>query len=402
MTPLRLKPGKEYPIKAGHPWIFSNAIDLEPPCEPGDLIEVESFSGQKLGIGMINPSNSIRVRMLCREHGTPITAEFFAERLAQLDTQKKPFLPPKTTGYRICHSDADGLPGLVVDRYSKALVFQISTAGMERLKDKVVEALKKTFHPTLIVERSDLESRSQEGLKSLPAKIHHGHYDQPIEFMENGVRFLVDPMTGQKTGFFLDQRNARIKAHGLSEGKKVLNLYGYTGAFSVHAALGGATEVTTVDLSKSALDLAKQNLEANGFDSSDATKFQFLEADVATLFKNKAFKESYDLIVCDPPAFAKSERSVANALEAYQQLNQRCLWMLKEGGILITSSCSGRVSAEEFRKILKMAAGHTGRDVKLLDFMEQASDHTEKISFPEGRYLKTAILEVIRAVSEAA
>lgn len=400
-TPLRLRPAKEYPIKAGHPWIFSNAVDLEPKCEAGDLIEVESFSGQKLGIGMINPKNSIRVRMLCRESGTPITADWFAERLLKLEAMKLPFLPPKTSGYRICHADADNMPGLIVDKYSKVIVFQIHTAGMERLKDKIVEALKKAFHPDAIVERSDVDARSQEGLRSLPAQIHHGTVDGPIQFMENGVRFFVNPMEGQKTGFFLDQRNARIKFAEFCKGKKVLNLFGYTGAFSVHAALGGATEVTTVDSSKSALEMAKLNLDLNGFDAKVESKFQFIEADVFELFKKKAFKEHYDVIVCDPPAFAKSEKNVSNAIEAYANLNKRCFWMLREGGILVTSSCSGRVSEEEFRKMLRLSAGNTGRDARILEFMEQASDHTEKLAFPEGRYLKTAILQITRGVTEA-
>jgi 23S rRNA (cytosine1962-C5)-methyltransferase len=309
-------------------------------------------------------------------------------------------LPPKTTGYRICHADADGMPGLVVDRYADTIVFQIHTAGMERMKEMVVKAIQEAFHPKAIVERSDMDSRSQEGLKNLPAHVHHGKVEGPVEFLENGVSFYADVLEGQKTGFFLDQRLARVRIGALSRDRKVLNLFGYTGAFSVHAALGNAAQVTTVDSSKSALEMAKRNLTLNGFDPEDTSKFQFLEADVLEQFRNKAFKNEYDLIVCDPPAFAKSERNVEKALEAYQQLNQRCLWMLKEGGILITSSCSGRVSAEEFRKILKMACGRTGRDTRLLEFYEQPSDHTEKLSFPEGRYLKTAIMEVLRATEE--
>jgi 23S rRNA (cytosine1962-C5)-methyltransferase len=397
---IKLKPAKEYPIKAGHPWIFSNAIQTECKAQPGDLVIVESSYGEKLGIGMINPLNSIRVRMLSRDPETPITMEYFANKLTWLENQKKPHLPKKTTGYRICHADADGLPGLVVDRYDDCIVFQVNTAGMDRIKDMVVEAIKKAFKPKTIVERSDIDNRSQEGLKNIPAHVHHGKVDGPVEFLENGVSFYADVMEGQKTGFFLDQRLARVRIGSLSKDRKVLNLFGYTGAFSVHAALGNAAQVTTVDSSKSALEMAKKNLKLNGFDPDDATKFKFLQADVLEEFRNKSFKPEYDLIVCDPPAFAKTEKNVEKALEAYQSLNQRCLWMLKEGGILVTSSCSGRVSAEEFRRILKMSCGRTGRDTRLLEFYEQPSDHTEKLSFPEGRYLKTAIIEVLRATEE--
>jgi 23S rRNA (cytosine1962-C5)-methyltransferase len=398
---VTLKPGKEYPIKAGHPWIFSNAIQKELACEPGGLVRVESSNGLPLGTGMINPQNSIRVRMISRDADTPIDVDFLVERFKALDASKKIHLPPRTNGYRVCHSDADGLPGLIVDRYAETLVFQVTTAGMERLKDKVVEALMKALKPKALVERSDGDTRSAENLKSLPPKVWHGKVEEPIVFLENGLKFLADTLKGQKTGFFFDQRDARMKVRELARNRHVLNLFGYSGAFSVYAAQGGAATVTTVDVSGAALDLARKNLELNGFDPADETRFKFVEADVFDLFKTKSFKEPADLIVCDPPAFAKSEKHVAQALEAYQSLNQRCLWMLQEGGILVSSSCSGRVTAEDFRKVLKMAAGHTGRDVRLLGFLGQAFDHTEKLAFPEGRYLKTAILEVIKAAKES-
>jgi len=397
---LTLKPAKEYPIKAGHPWIFSNAIEREPRSELGDLVIVESYGGEPLGIGMINPQNSIRVRMITRDATIPIDTDFLSNRLKELDGLKKAYLPTKTSGYRLCHADADGLPGLIVDRYSDALVFQISTAGMERLKDKVIEALQKTFKPVILVERSDLDSRGQEGLTATAPEIHHGTLKGPLLFMEHGIKFVADLMQGQKTGFFLDQRETRQRIRELSKGRRVLNLFAYSGASSVYAALGGATEITTVDTSASALELAKQNLKLNGLNPEDEERFQFMEADVFELFKTKSFKAPYDLIICDPPAFAKSSAGVMRALEAYKSLNQRCLWMLHEGGILVSSSCSGRVSAEDFRNTLRIAAGHTGREARVLDFLGQPFDHTEKLSFPEGRYLKTAILEITRAAKE--
>jgi len=397
---VKLKPAKEYPIKAGHPWIFSHAIESEPTVESGELVNVISANGEKLGIGMINPTNSIRVRMISRETDMDIDSDFFAKRLKELEKQKKPHLPPKTDGYRICHADADGLPGLIVDRYSDALVFQIHTAGMEKLRDEVIEGIKKAFKPKILAERSDVDSRTQENLKKTEPTVLIGKLDGPVQFKENGILFLVDILSGQKTGFFLDQRNTRMKVMELSKGKKVLNLFGYTGAASVYAAKGGAETITTVDISRPALDLALKNFKLNGFDPDDESRFRFIEADVFELFRDKALTDEYDLIICDPPAFAKSGKDIAKALEAYSALNKRCLWMLKEGGILITSSCSGRVSEEDFRNMLKIAYGHTGRDARVLDFFGQPFDHTEKLSFPEGRYLKTAVLEVIKAVSE--
>ena len=397
---VKLKPSKEYPIKAGHPWIFSHAIESEPTAESGELVTVISSSGEPLGIGMINPSNSIRVRMISRETDAQIDSSFIAKRLKEIEKQKKLHLPPKTDGYRVCHADADGLPGLIVDRYSDVLVFQIHTAGMERLRNEVIEGIKKSFKPKALVERSDVDSRSQEGLKKSEPAVLFGKVDTPIRFEENGIPFYADVLGGQKTGFFLDQRNTRMRVMELSKDKKVLNLFGYTGSASVYAALGGAKEVTTVDISESALNLALKNFELNGFDPDDE-RFRFIEADVFEIFRDKALTDEYDIIICDPPAFAKSGQDVKRALEAYSALNKRCLWMLKEGGILITSSCSGRVSAEDFRNMLKISAGHTGRDARILDFFGQPFDHTEKLSFPEGRYLKTVILEVIRAVTES-
>lgn len=396
---VKLKPAKEYPIKAGHPWIFSHAIESEPTVESGELVNVISANGEKLGIGMINPMNSIRVRMITRETDVDIDSDFFAKRLKELEKQKKPHLPPKTDGYRICHADADGLPGLIVDKYADAIVFQIHTAGMEKLRDEAIEGIKKAFKPKILAERSDTDSRTQENLKKTEPAVLTGKLDELVQFEENGIPFYVDILGGQKTGFFLDQRNTRMKVMELSEGKKVLNLFGYTGAASVYAAKGGAETVTTVDISRPALDLALKNFELNGFDPENP-QFKFIEADVFDLFRDKALTDEYDLIICDPPAFAKSGQDVKRALEAYSALNKRCLWMLKEGGILITSSCSGRVSEEDFRNMLKHACGHTGRDARVLDFFGQPFDHTEKLSFPEGRYLKTAVLEIVRAVTE--
>jgi 23S rRNA (cytosine1962-C5)-methyltransferase len=397
---LKLKPAKEYPIRGGHPWIFSNAIETAPQTNAGDLVAVYSFGGQPLGIGMINPLNSIRVRMISREVDIKIDADFIAKRLKELETQKEAFLPPKTTGYRVCHADADGLPGLIVDRYEDTIVFQIHTAGMEKLRDEAIEGMKKALKPKALVERSDVESRAQESLKkTLPAVIF-GKLKSPVTFTENKIPFIVDVLEGQKTGFFLDQRNTRKRIMELSKGKNVLNLFGYTGAASVYAALGKAETVTTVDISAPALAMARKNFELNDLDPKDESKFKFLQEDVFELFKNKTLTNSYDLIICDPPAFAKSGNDTNRALEAYSAINKRCLWMLKEGGILITSSCSGRVLPEDFRNMLKLAAGHTGRDTRILDFFGQPFDHTEKLSFPEGRYLKTAVLQVTRATVE--
>lgn len=391
-----LKPGRDVPIRAGHPWIFSEAIKQDVRGEAGMLVKIESAQGEPLGLGTWNGNTSIRVRVLTRNVEEKIDTKFFAARFKDLSSWKLSKLPKKTDGYRVVHAEADGLPGLIVDRYADVLVFQLHTAGMDLLREEIVEALKKTFKPTAIVERSDLEVRKIEGLRDQPSGVIYGDVEHVVEFQEAGVKFVADVLHGQKTGFFLDQREARLTVGKLAKGRRVLNLFGYTGAFSVHAALGGADFVTTIDVSRSALELAQKNFSLNGLDPEDEAKFQFMEADVFELLDDPAQREEeYDLIICDPPALAKSEKHLPQAIRAYTELNMSCLKLLKPGGILVTSSCSGRLDPEGFRSLLRIAAGRAGKDVRVLDWISQPVDHAERLAFPEGRYLKTAILEVV-------
>lgn len=394
---LKLKPGKSMPVIAGHPWIFSNAIDIVVDAEPGTIVEVHAHDGMALGLGTWNANTSIRVRMLSRNINEKIDEEFFSARFQQLETWKRSRLPAETNGYRLIHAEADGLPGLIVDRYDDVFVFQLHTAGMDRLRAEIIAALTDTFKPRAIVERSDIEVRKVEGLKDQPVAIRLGTIDGLVPFQESGLTFLADVMHGQKTGFFLDQRDARRRLESVAKGHRVLNLFGYTGAFSLYAARGGATFVATVDVSHQALELAQKNFEANKFDAEDDKKFLFLEADVFDLLKDKDCPGGpYDLIVCDPPALAKTEAHLPQAIRAYTDLNIACLSRLEPGGILVTSSCSGRVTPDDFRSLLRIAAGRAGRDVRVLDWITQPVDHAERLAFPEGRYLKTAILEVTK------
>lgn len=394
MEKIVLKPSKDVPIRAGHPWIFSEAIAQDVTGEAGMLVEIISDKNEFLGIGTWNGNTSIRVRLLTRERET-IDASFFQKRFTKLDAWKRPRLPSLTDGYRLVHAEADGLPGLIVDRYDQTIVFQLHTAGMDRLRTEVVQALKETFQPQAIVERSDIEVRKQEGLSDQPISVHLGTIDQPVLFKENGLTFLADVLAGQKTGFFLDQRDVRIAVGQRAKDKRVLNLFGYSGAFSVHAMNGGAKFVTTVDVSRKALELAQRNVELNKFDPEDESTCLFLEADVLDLLRDEKIPGApYDLIICDPPAFAKTSRHLPQAIKAYTDINAACLRQLKPGGILVTSSCSGRLTPEDFRSLLRIAAGRAKRDVRLLDWIGHPIDHAERLAFPEGRYLKTAVLEV--------
>ncbi len=394
--------GRDTPVRAGHPWIFSKAIAKEPKPTPanGELVQVVSAKGDALGLGTWGAGASIRIRMLTTNTRVDIDKTWFVEKIREIDAWKKAHLPADTDGYRAVYAESDGIPGLIVDRYADVIVFQLHTAGMDRLRDAIIEALKEVFEPRAIVERSDIEARTRDGLTMIDPVIRDGAIDGPVAFKEYGITFYADVVDGQKTGFFLDQREARHLVGTLSKDKRVLNLFGYTGGFSVHAAKGGATFVTTVDISEPALELAQKNLKANGVDPEDESVALLLEANVMELLTAREIEGApYDVIVCDPPAFAKTGANAEGALDAYTKLNKECLARLGVGGVLVTSSCSGRVSAEEFKSMLRIAAGRAGRDVRVIAELGHGIDHAERIAFPEGRYLKTMVLEVTNIIA---
>ncbi len=390
-----LKPGKDTPILAGHPWVFSEALSYSDTTEPGALVSIFDQREKHLGTGYSNPLTSIRVRVLTLDPSEAVDVDFFSRRFLRLDAWKRANLPAQTDGYRLVHAEADCLPGLIIDRFRDVFVFQLHTAGMDRMRDLIIEALRVTFSPKAIVERSDLDVRRMEGLRTQPVGVCYGELDKETVFSENGHVFIADVLQGQKTGFFLDQRDARATVGSYSKGKSVLNLFGYTGAFSVYAAMAGASYVSTIDVSHRALEVAMRHIALNGMDPEDESHFAFVEADVLELLEDrKSLDHEPDIIICDPPAFAKSERHMPQAMKAYTDVNTACFSRLQVGGILVTSSCSGRVTPEDFRSMLRIAAGRAGRDVRVREWITQPIDHAERLAFPEGRYLKTAILEV--------
>jgi 23S rRNA (cytosine1962-C5)-methyltransferase len=403
MEKIILKKSKEYPIKAGHPWIFSNAIengdsfrknsDSSPKGSSPFIVEVYSIHDEFLGLGIYNELTSIRIRMLTNSSKANIDVKFFIDRFRKINERKLKMIPKNTTGYRISNGDADYLPGLILDKYDDAIVFQIHTKGMENLRKFILEAIENVFDPKIILERSDISSRKMEGLNDLPVTIHKGEINAPVKFEENGFTFFADILHGQKTGFFLDQRDARAKTETLSLNKKVLNLFSYTCGFGVYALRGGAKSIENIDSSQSALELGEENFKLN-FDNYK--NVEFIKADVLD-YVNDCISENkkYDLIICDPPGFAKSKFDVDNAVKAYTELNKRCMSLLNAKGIILSSSCSGMIKVDEFKNILKYAAGLANKDLQIISYITQPYDHTEKISFPEGQYLKTFILECL-------
>ncbi len=400
----KLKAGRHIPVRAGHPWVFSEAIDVQPiGAEPGAIVEIQDNLGKTLGLGTWNPKTSIRIRLLTHDATTVFNAAFFAKRFQELHDWKTAHLPAETNGYRLAHAETDGLAGLIVDRYDSTYVFQLHTLGMDRLRDEIIAGLKQ-FAATqsdafTIVERSDVEARRMEGLTPRDAEVHHGTIDGPVPFLEDGITFLADVLKGQKTGFFLDQRPARLAVKRLAKNRRVLNLFSYTGAFGVHALKGGASFVQHVDASRTALEIAETTTTANGFDANNESINEFVETDIFPMLEaSELVGGPYDLIICDPPALTKDGSHVEQALKAYTFLNTSCLRHLPVGGILVSSSCSGRVSPEDFRSMLRIAAGRAGKQVRLLEWIGHDVDHAELLSFPEGRYLKTVIMQVTGTV----
>lgn len=387
--PVVLKKGRETPVRAGHPWVFSQGIEGDASFAAGEPVSVLSFDGAFLGTGIINPRSDIRVRMLDGSDVTP-DAAYFQKRLSRLVAYKRALISTDSNGFRLVNADADRIPGLIADIYASCLVVQFHALSAEVFRKPILEALEKVVNPDVIVERSDLEVRKREGLQPIPARILKGSLKDCPRFTENGIVFFADVMQGQKTGFFLDQRIAREAVGRYAKGKTLLNLFSYTGAFGVYGARHGAKHSVNVDISERAQEIARDNFSANGLSSSG---IEFAATDAFEYLYDS--RDCFDVVVCDPPAFAKTQRAIEKALKAYTSLNAQCIAKLTENGVLLTSSCSGRVTMDDFRHTLRVAAHQSRRRMHILHEFSHAPDHTDALSFPEGRYLKTIVLRAL-------
>lgn len=383
---VQLKPERLKSVLAGHPWVFSGALTSKPEAPDGSVVRL-LCKDRFLGMGYYNGRTDIAVRLLSRQDEAP-DAGFFASRFRALRDRKEEWLPEGTDAYRLAFAEADGLPGLVVDKYADALVAQFHTLGMDTLKPAVVEALVEVFSPSSLLERSDLAVRVTEGMESRPVGVLAGAPVQEVEFMENGRRFCADLLKGQKTGFFLDQRENRATLPRWTRGRAVLNCFSYSGGFSV-AAARTARRVVSVDASKSAIELARRNFALNGL---PAPEENFVVADVFDHLKTLTAGD-FDCILLDPPSFAKSRKQLPAAIKAYTSLNALALHKLPEGGVLISSSCTAHVDNLTFIKILHQASVNAGCALRVLDSREQPFDHPYHLSFPEGRYLKFFVMQ---------
>ncbi len=393
LVKVAVKPGLGRHIRAGHPWVFKKAIENPPRIPIGSVVDLTD-EGRFAGRGYWDPLSAIAVRVLTTDPHEDIDADFF-ERKVQLALQSRHQLIDfkGTNAYRLIHGEGDGLPGVIVDLYDGFAVMKLYSAGLTPHRPMIVEALEKRV-PGLKgvvgrdeVGRDDADVDNEKGNGKVLAG---AEAPQPLQILEHGARFLVDVYAGQKTGFFLDQRENRHMVRRIAKDLEVLNCFGFTGGFSVNAALGGAKSVFTVDQDADAIALARENFTLNGINASE---HDFLAADAFELldsFKKEGRK--FDLIILDPPAFAKSQKAVESALDGYASLNRQALAILKPGGLLCTASCSARVSPEAFFDAVKDGAHNAGVDLALVEERYQPPDHPVRLQFREGKYLKFFVL----------
>ena len=376
-----LKEGREKTLKLGHPWIFSKGIERFSGVN-GQLVEVFSHKGEHLGIGYVNTKSNIRLRML---GFLETQRENLLDRLIKNSIKKRENLQINSNALRLVNGENDGLCGLIVDLYDRTAVVQFGTLGMELLKDEVVQALKSSLDIKAIYEKSTSISRKEEGLLPHKGWLTEEKSAQPIEIFEHDVRFLVDVVHGQKTGFFLDQREMRFYLRSYVRDKKVLNLCAYSGGFSLHALKAKALKVVSVDISGEACRQMQENTDLNGLENHE-----IIESDVFSFLQNTT--EMFDVVIVDPPAFIKSKKDTSKGVRAYRELNRMALRRVQPGGVLMTSSCSYNLEESLFDTILLEASLMEKRDVKLVQRHLMAPDHLKNIAFREGEYLKTMVL----------
>jgi len=388
---VRLQPGREKRVLSGYPWVFSNEIRMEPGLREvplGGLVRLESSNGRPIAIAGFNRHALIAARVLARDLAATIDSGFLAARLqAAAELRARLFERPF---YRAVHAEADGLPGLVVDRYGEVLVVQSNTALMDRLETPLLDALEEVFAPAAIVLRNDSPARTLEGLET-GVRLARGTLSGPVELEENGARFLADPLGGQKTGWFFDQRDNRAFVARLASGRTAIDVYTHTGGFGIQMALAGATQVTLVDRSASALETASAAAALNGV----AGRLAFRKADAFDeLQRLRDRGESFGVVVIDPPAFVKSKKDLKAGAQGYRKLARLAARIVEPGGILLAASCSHHVDAVLFADLVARGLTDAGRTGRILRQAGAGPDHPVHPLLPESAYLKAIALQL--------
>ena len=388
MATVVLRRGREKPVLNHHPWIFSGAIaHIDGQAEDGDIVEVVDHQHRFLARGYINRHSQITVRLLTWSEDEEIDQAFWQRRIQQAIARRQELLNSEaTTACRLIHAESDLLPGLIVDRYSDYLVLQALTLGIEHRKSQIVNILAELLQPQGIYERSDVDVRLKEHLSPSSGLLWGQEPPPRLEIRENGLRFYVDITHGQKTGFYLDQRDNRSRLTAYCTGRTVLNAFAYTGSFSVYAAQAGAAHIVNVDSSAESLTLARSNMQLNNLGDRDD---EYVVADVFTILRQyRADGREFDLIILDPPKFAYSKSQVRSACRGYKDINLLAMQLLRPNGILFTMSCSSLIKPDLFQKVVFGASIDAQRNAQVLEKLSQAADHPILLTFPEGAYLK--------------
>lgn len=384
---VHLRKNSERRLDIGHLWVFSNEVaDVTGNPSAGDPVEVRSQTGRFLGLADYNPHSLIACRIITRSHTPPDVPFLTRKTHAAWELRKRLF--PGEDSYRLIFGESDLLPGLVVDKYADVLVLQTLTAGMEKRKEEIVQALETVLHPSAIFERNDSPLRALEGFPQTSGVLR-GALPETLTITQSGLKFEIDVAEGQKTGFFLDQRENRLALAPYVQGARVLDCFSYTGAFSLFAASLGAASVRGIDISEKAIEGARRNAELNGF----AERCRFETGDVFKTLRES--RDQYDLIILDPPSFTRNKSQLPDARRGYQNLNAMAMRMLSPSGILVTCSCSHHLEEEDFRGVLARAGREARRTLRLLEFRSQSRDHPVLLAMRETRYLKCAIIEVL-------
>lgn len=392
---LKLKKNEERRIRAGHLWVFSNEVDsVQTPFDhfdAGDLVDVQTSSGKSLGIAYVNPTSLICARMMSRDPKHPPSESLLVHRIkVALSLRQRFFDKPY---YRLVYGESDFLPGLVVDRFGDLLVVQITTAGMERMKNDIVAALEKVIRPSAILLRNDSSAREREGLP-LYIETALGEVPERVELEDAGVRYVAPVSSGQKTGWYYDQRMNREVLGGLVKDLRVLDVFSYIGAWGVKAAVAGAAEVVCVDASAQALEMVGENAELNGV----ADRMSGLQGDAFEVLRAlREEREKFDLVIVDPPAFIKRKKDFKQGREAYRRINEMAMQLLSRDGLLVAGSCSYHMPRQELQAALLKGARHLDRNLQILLQGYQGPDHPVHPAIPETEYLKAIFARVMPA-----
>ena len=395
MVEIKLKKGKEKAVYQRHPWVFSGALDkVKGKPENGDVVRLIDANGDFLAYGYYNDQSRVAVRLIEWNEETTIDEAWYEQKIKTAIAGRAHLLADKeTTACRLVFSEADFLPGLIVDRYADFLSLQILSSGIEQAKDIIIPILVKLLQPKGIFDRSDATARTHEGITAENGLLWGETPAEFIEVKENGIKYHINIAEGQKSGFYCDQRDNRKILASYTKGKSVLDCFSYSGGFSLNAFAHGAAAVTSVDSSALAIETLKQNIVLNKF---AADKHIAIQSDVNKQLRQFADEgKKFDVVVLDPPKYAPSRAALDRAARAYKDLNRRGLLLLESGGLLATFSCSGAVDIETFKQIIAWAALDAGKEVQIIKQFCQPEDHPVRLSFPEGEYLKGLLVRVV-------